>query len=71
MDPVANVAEQYRILASARPDLERLGELVEALDSWLANGGFCPSTPREMAALRSDAIKAMQRGSVGDDLSND
>lgn len=71
MDPTANVDEQYRILASSRPDLERLGELVEALDQWLAGGGFCPRTPREMAALRSDAIRAMQRGSVADDLSDD
>lgn len=73
MDPEANVSEQYRILSSRRPDLDRLGELVEALDNWLAAGGFCPSTPAEMRALRSDAIVAIRRGVVGvdDALSDD
>lgn len=56
MDPDANLAEQREILARLAgratvdavgdgigfDDLDRLAELVEALDGWLARGGFAP-----------------------------
>jgi hypothetical protein len=47
MDPNANLEEQRRIarriLDGDDRDAERLAELVEALDEWLASGGFLPS----------------------------
>ena len=51
MDPDANLAEQLelanRILACGAGEmedgeLERLAELVEALDEWIKSGGFLP-----------------------------
>lgn len=43
MDPNANLAEQSTLLgASSRYDLNRRRELREALDEWLARGGFAP-----------------------------
>lgn len=65
MDPKANLAEQLklarRIIVTAdgtldwaipvhKPeDVERLAELVIALDEWMQNGGFSP-WPREKSA---------------------
>jgi hypothetical protein len=53
MDPNANLAEQRRIVArineeqySAKDliyDAIRLAELVQALDEWIAKGGFLPT----------------------------
>lgn len=49
MDPNANLAEQRRIVArvtrgkASDGDLDRLAELVEALDGWLSKGGFLPT----------------------------
>lgn len=46
MDPDANMAEQREIAAAiliGQPaDVERLAELVLALDKWLGNGGYPP-----------------------------
>lgn len=48
MDPNANLAEQLRIadrIARDVPesgDMERLAELVEALDGWIRHGGALP-----------------------------
>jgi len=48
VDPNANNAEQTRILEriaagkADEDDLERLQELQDALDGWLASGGFPP-----------------------------
>lgn len=61
MDPVANVEEQERIMASETPDCERLADLILALDEWFANGGFCPRTPGAMRVLRSDAVKFLRK----------
>lgn len=55
MDPDANLIEQRRIAAriveahdNERPmsgaDAARLGELVIALDHWIARGGFLPAS---------------------------
>ena len=49
MDPNANLQEQFRISKRAidghplPTDLERLAELVLALNEWLQSGGFLPS----------------------------
>lgn len=52
MDPDANLAEIRRIVARVTwgadsvdhiHDLERLAELVEALDNWIVGGGFLPT----------------------------
>lgn len=52
MDPDANLKEQREILrrldgatdeVEVQEDCVRLGELVEALDEWLSNGGFLPA----------------------------
>ena len=52
MDPNANLAEQRRIVARVTEghdlvdhihDLERLADLVEALDNWIVNGGCLPA----------------------------
>ena len=53
MDPDANLKEQRELSASIlkdifdgeRPntsDVDRLCELVQAMDGWLSNGGFLP-----------------------------
>lgn len=49
MDPNANLAEQRALLRTYRTrghltksQSERLVELVDALDAWIANGGFLP-----------------------------
>lgn len=54
MDPNANLAEQLKLTARIYAELDRshpsvdesdvarLCELVEALDEWLAGGGFLP-----------------------------
>lgn len=56
MDPNANLVEQRRLAGFIKTEMERdepnlkavqeaserLAELVEALDEWLANGGFLP-----------------------------
>lgn len=48
MDPDANWEEQQRLLKKIqsnnydKDDLDRLAELKEALDGWLARGGFPP-----------------------------
>jgi hypothetical protein len=68
MDPEANMQEQERIVARARgeapgeADLERLQELVEALDGWFAAGGFIPSTrtPAGCRRQREDAMAALR-----------
>jgi hypothetical protein len=62
MDPIANLDEQARIIASTTPDLERLGELVEALDGWLASGGFIPAgwSAQTLRVQRSEAIVFMR-----------
>lgn len=55
MDPDANLKElrelAQRVLYSVDPDphpqdVERLAELVEALDGWLSNKGFLPAAWR-------------------------
>lgn len=52
MDPNANLAEQLRITdrinrdAHSKQDVWRLAELVEALNDWLASGGFPPAWVR-------------------------
>ncbi len=57
MDPDANLAEQHRLIDSLRReanegqpfdeiDVDRLLELVEALDEWLVRGGFLPKAWR-------------------------
>lgn len=58
MDPDANLAEQRRILYLLRTNgyrtpthreqaVDRLLDLVEALDGWLMKGGFPPKDWRE------------------------
>lgn len=43
MDPNETLAEMRRLAASADPDdMDRLSQLVEALDDWLRKGGFLP-----------------------------
>jgi hypothetical protein len=53
MDPTANLSEQLRLSTSLRRemeagrkpninDVERLCDLVEALDGWLKQGNFLP-----------------------------
>lgn len=53
MDPDANLAEQRQLIAEMQHEIdmtgncdatktERLLELVEALDEWIAKGGFLP-----------------------------
>lgn len=52
MDPTANLAEQRAIVAriigndetegDPSADWSRLAELVDALDTWIRNGGFLP-----------------------------
>ncbi len=48
MDPNANLAEQRRIRNAirigqyTRNDVDRLAELIEALDEWISRGGFLP-----------------------------
>lgn len=48
MDPTANLKEQLHIAARVRAGLaasyevDRLAELVEALDEWICKGGFLP-----------------------------
>lgn len=46
MDPNAALAEIRRLYGlaewTANPDLQELGEKVEALDDWLTSGGFLP-----------------------------
>jgi hypothetical protein len=48
MDPDANLSEQLMLTelildGQATPvDANRLAELVQALDAWIANGGFLP-----------------------------
>ena len=62
MDPEANLSEQLRIcqrIAAGEhdeSDVDRLAELVLALDTWLRGGGFLPRawTPR---ADRELAVK--------------
>lgn len=80
MDPKANLDEQTRILARAAKangrldsyDLDRLGELIEALDEWFARGGFVPDgwSPLSLRAQRSDAIVAQrtahERAGIGE-----
>lgn len=50
MDPDANLKEIRQICSLQRetdhPPLERLIELVEALDGWLAKGGALPKSWR-------------------------
>lgn len=55
MDPDANLREQRRIFARlndqrevSRADLDRLAQLAEALDSWIARGGFLPDAWRKV-----------------------
>lgn len=51
MDPSANLAEMRRIVARVNEgdstdhsaDLVRLAELFDALDNWIAGGGFLPT----------------------------
>lgn len=49
MDPNANLAEQLTIAARINAgtpeegDADRLAELVEALNEWVANGGALPA----------------------------
>jgi hypothetical protein len=49
MDPNANLAEQLRLAryvqrGTATPrEIDRLAELVEALDEWLRGGGVLPT----------------------------
>jgi hypothetical protein len=72
MDPEENVRQQNAIrLALARQardygshdndDLERLAELDDALCSWLANGGFAPTTKLMRRRLRAPRALAMRR----------
>jgi DNA-binding transcriptional regulator LsrR (DeoR family) len=50
MDPEANLQEQRQIVANilhhperrTRGDVQRLAELVEALDQWIVGGAFLP-----------------------------
>lgn len=46
MDPNATLAELIRIaranLESEEPEAARMAELIEALDTWICNGGFLP-----------------------------
>ena len=48
MDPNANLNEQRELAAKIAKgdgdayDAERLADLVEALDQWIAGGGFLP-----------------------------
>lgn len=49
MDPNANLAEQRRIVArifageEQDGDAQRLADLANALDEWIAGGGFLPT----------------------------
>lgn len=53
MDPSANLEEQLEIVEKVRrgqasfEDLDRLADLVEALDCWLKDGGFLPARWRQ------------------------
>mgnify|MGYP001600524621 CR=1 FL=1 len=68
MDPESNMQEQDRIVARARgeepgeADLDRLQELVEALDDWFAAGGFIPETrtPAGCRRQREDAMAVLR-----------
>lgn len=50
MDPNANLKEQRRIVTriingtASASDVERLADLVEALDNWISRGGFLPDS---------------------------
>lgn len=51
MDPDAALDELRALLALDEPmvgELERMAELMRALDSWLAGGGFLPLGWRRM-----------------------
>lgn len=56
MDPNANLAEQDRLLnAETRTDKQRRSELRQALQAWIASGGFQPTWnayPTATAAYR-------------------
>ncbi len=59
MDPNANLAEQRRIVAQildgdSSADWSRLAELVEALDQWIAGGGFLPAAWNHGPVLVAD-----------------
>ena len=61
MDPNANLNEQRRIIARMLADDSesidtgdalRLAELAQALDEWIANGGFLPAEWRNRREVR-------------------
>lgn len=70
MDPDANLEEQRAIVArmdehdcsfpekcrKCLDDGRRLGDLVRALDEWIANGGFLPAAWRNRARARRPSI---------------
>jgi len=64
VDPNANKAEQYRILKriavgkADEVDLERLQELQDALEGWLAKGGFPPRGDVTMATALETMLDA-------------
>lgn len=70
MDPEANMQEQERIVARARGeapserDLDRLADLIEALDGWFSAGGFIPKprTPASCRRQREDAMAVLRAG---------
>lgn len=65
MDPNANISEQRRIAARVKAtrdaggevdgdDADRLAELVDALDIWLARGGFLPDAWQPASHVRRE-----------------
>lgn len=80
MDPDANLAEQRRIIARMLADgsesidtgdAVRLAELAQALDEWIAKGGFLPKawvhkTHNQVARERKAAKRCADCGKVGE-----